>query len=225
MKQIAERSARIGMLLIVSAGCVHGGTSLAAQVNPVQASLAATQVDSSQDSKPSPPAAVKAHDDNFVIGNDDVLAISVWKEQDLSRSIPVRSDGMISMPLVGEIQAAGRSPLQLEREIADKLKNFITTPEVTVIVQEIKSQNFNILGMVVKPGSYSLTGASTIMDAIATAGGFKDFAKKTKVYVIRQAPNGGQTRIDFNYKDFINGKNLEKNRNIKLAPHDSIVVP
>jgi polysaccharide export outer membrane protein len=188
----------------------------AAVSNPVWAQTASSSHEADA-------SAAKPHDDSFVIGNDDVLAINVWKETDLSRSIPVRSDGKISLPLVGELQAAGRTPLQLERDIADRLKNFITTPEVTVIVQEIKSQNFNILGMVSKPGSYSLTVASTIVDAIAAAGGFKDFAKQKGVYILRQGPGGSQTRIPFNYKDFIKGK--DASGNIKLEPHDTVVVP
>ena len=103
-------------------------------------------------------AATKAHDDSFVIGNDDVLAINVWKEPDVSRpTVPVRSDGKISLPLVGEVQASGRTPLKLEQEIAAKLKNFIAEPEVTVMVQQINSQKFNILGMVGRPGSYPIS--------------------------------------------------------------------
>lgn len=164
-----------------------------------------------------------AHDEKFVIGNDDVLGISVWKEPELTRAIPVRSDGKISLPLVGEMQAAGRTPLQLEKEIAAKLKNFITTPEVTVIVQQVNSRKFNVLGEVVKPGAYPLTASTTIMDAIATAGGFRDFAKKTGVYVLRKAPDGSESHLKFNYKEFIKGKN--SSQNIKLEPNDTIIVP
>src|SRR5882762_2603341 len=91
-------------------------------------------------------SATKPHDDTFVIGNDDVLAINVWKEPDISRSIPVRSDGKISLPLAGEILAAGRTPLKLERDIASKLQNYISEPEVTVMVQQINSEKFNVLG-------------------------------------------------------------------------------
>ncbi|MFY9906103.1 MAG: polysaccharide biosynthesis/export family protein, partial [Terriglobales bacterium] len=98
--------------------------------------------------------STKPHDDTFVIGDDDVLAINVWKEPDVSRSIPVRSDGKISLPLAGEMQAAGLTPLALEREIASKLQSYISEPEVTVMVQQINSQKFNILGMVSKPGSF-----------------------------------------------------------------------
>jgi polysaccharide biosynthesis/export protein len=165
----------------------------------------------------------KAHDNSFVIGNDDHLAINVWKETDLTRSIPVRSDGKISLPLVGEVQAAGRTPLQLEEEITSKLTNYITNPEVTVIVEQINSQKFNILGQVTKPGSYSLATATTVLDAIAAAGGFRDFAKQKSIYILRQNANGGETRIAFNYKDVIQGKN--PGQNIKLEPRDTIVVP
>ena len=164
-----------------------------------------------------------AHDDSFVIGNDDVLAVSVWKEPELTKSIPVRSDGKISLPLVGEIVAAGQTPLQLEREITDKLKSFITSPEVTVIVEKVYSRKYNILGEVTKPGSYMLTADTTIMDAIAAAGGFRDFAKKSGVYVLRKGADGHETNLKFNYKDFLKGKNSAQN--VKLQPNDTIIVP
>ena len=152
-----------------------------------------------------------------------MLAIHVWKEQDLTRSVIVRSDGKISLPLVGEVQATGRTPLKLEQEISAKLSSYISEPEVTVMVQQINSEKFNILGQVVKPGSYSLTGSATVLDAIALAGGFKDFAKQKSIYILRQKDNGTQSRIAFNYKDVVNGKHPEQN--IKLEPHDTVVVP
>ena len=165
----------------------------------------------------------KTHDNSYVIGNDDVLAINVWKDQDLTRSIPVRSDGKISLPLVGELQAAGRTPLQLEHEIALILKDYLTDPEVTVIVEQINSKKFNILGQVLKPGTYSLSQATTVMDAIATAGGFRDFAKKDDVYILRELPDGSEAHLRFNYKSFIKGKNPAQN--VKLEPHDTVIVP
>ena len=169
-------------------------------------------------------AATKPHDDTFVIGNDDVLTINVWKEPDVSKvSIPVRSDGRISLPLAGEVVAAGKTPLALEREIAGKLQSFISEPEVTVMVQQINSQKFNILGQVNKPGAYSLTNSATILDAIALAGGFRDFAKKKSIYVLRQNADGTQARIPFNYKEVLKGENPAQN--IRLQPHDTIVVP
>jgi polysaccharide export outer membrane protein len=165
----------------------------------------------------------KAHDTTFVIGNDDVLAINVWKEPDITRSIPVRSDGKISLPLVGELQAAGQTPQQLEQLIAGKLKSYISEPEVTVIVQQINSQKFNILGQVTRPGAYPLTNSLTVLDALALAGGFRDFAKQKAIYVLRQNADGGQTRLNFNYKDVIKGK--DSAQNVRLQPRDTIVVP
>src|SRR4051812_26034560 len=182
-------------------------------------STAAQQTQTVSEQVPSP-AAVSAqasagstqpHNDSFVIGNDDVLAINVWKEPEVSRSVPVRSDGRISLPLVGEVEAAGRTPLKLEQDIASKLKNYISEPEVTVIVQQINSQKINILGMVAKPGAYPLTGSATVLDAIALAGGFRDFAKKKSIYVLRQNADGTQTKLPFNYKDVIKGQNLKQN--------------
>ena len=168
-------------------------------------------------------ASAKGHDDTYVIGNDDMLAINVWKEPDVSRTIPVRSDGKISLPLAGEVQAAGNTPLKLEQEIAAKLKSYIAEPEVTVIVQQVNSQKFNILGMVNKPGSYPIANSPTILDAIALAGGFRDFAKQRAIYLLRQNADGTQTRIPFNYKDVVKGKNPEQN--VKLQPRDTVVVP
>jgi polysaccharide biosynthesis/export protein len=166
--------------------------------------------------------AAKPHDNTFVIGNDDVLAINVWKEPDISRSIPVRSDGKISLPLVGEVQAAGLTPLKLENDIAVRLKNYIAEPEVTVMVQQVNSQKFNILGQVARPGSYVIANSPTVLDAIALAGGFRDFAKQKSIYVLRPGA-AGESRIKFNYKEVSQGKNMEQN--IKLQPGDTIIVP
>jgi len=217
MKHSADQAIRLGLMLFVLA-CplwVQAADSGQAESQLPQAAVAGAQ----------PPAssAGKLHDDTFVIGDDDVLSINVWKEPDVSRSIPVRSDGRISLPLVGEVQAAGRTPLQLEQEITSRLKSYISEPEVTVMVQQINSQKFNVLGQVIKPGSYSLTNGTTVLDAIATAGGFRDFAKQKDIYILRQNPRGGDSRLAFNYKDVIKGKHPEQN--IKLEPRDTIVVP
>lgn len=165
----------------------------------------------------------KAHDNSYVIGVDDVLNINVWKEPEVSKTVPVRSDGKISLPLAGEVQASGETPQQLEQELSAKLKNYISEPEVTVIVEQIKSQKFNILGQVTKPGSYPLSNSPTVLDAIALAGGFRDFAKQKSIYVLRRAADGTETRLPFNYKDVIKGKNTEQN--IRLQPNDTVVVP
>jgi polysaccharide export outer membrane protein len=197
-------------------------TSLAAQNSPGGEAGPAGPPAKTADHADAPAAASKPHDDTFVIGNDDVLAINVWKEPDISRSIPVRSDGKISLPLVGEVQAAGQTPAALEKEIAGKLKNYISEPEVTVIVQQVNSQKFNILGQVVRPGAYVIANSPTVLDAIALAGGFRDFAKQKSIYVLRQGPTG-EARLPFNYKDVIQGKNMAQN--VKLQPRDTIIVP
>ena len=164
-----------------------------------------------------------ASDDSYVIGADDVLAINVWKEPEISRAVPVRTDGKISLPLIGELQAAGQTPRQLEQGIAKGLQSYISEPEVTVIVQESRSQRINILGMVARPGSYLLGGSTTVLDAIAMAGGFRDFAKQKSIYVLRTGEGGGQKRLQFNYKDVIKGRNPEQN--VRLMPGDTVVIP
>ncbi len=162
-------------------------------------------------------------DDTFIIGDDDVLYINVWKDDALTKQVPVRSDGKISLPLIGDIQAAGRTPAQLEEDVTEKLLNYISDPRVVVIVQEIHSLKFNILGQVAKPGSYPLTTGTTVIDAIALAGGFRDFAKKKGVYVLRPGAAGNEVRYSFNYQEFVKGKNTKQN--IMLKPHDTVVVP
>lgn len=196
---------------------LFGCSSLLAQTNSLTNDRANSTPATAASTAPSP------HDDTFVIGNDDMLAVNVWKEPDISRSIPVRSDGKISLPLVGEVQAAGQTPARLEVEIASRLKNYISEPEVTVIVQQINSQKFNVLGQVAKPGSYVITNSPTVLDAIALAGGFRDFAKKKSIYVLRQNGDGTQTRLPFNYKDVVKGVNAAQN--VKLQPRDTVVVP
>ena len=217
MKNSVDHPKRLGCLLIVLSSSLLGQVQASEQANRgLSAATAAA-------SPAQPPALAgnKADDNSFVIGNDDVLGINVWKEPDFSRSIQVRSDGKISLPLLGEVQAAGRTPLQLEHDIATKLLNYMTKPEVTVMVEQTNSKKFNILGQVTKPGSYSLALAPTIVDAIAIAGGPKDFAKQKSIYILRQNPGSGQARIVFNYKDFLKGKI----QNVKLEPHDTVVVP
>jgi polysaccharide export outer membrane protein len=166
---------------------------------------------------------ISAASDPFVIGADDVLAINVWKEPEISRAVPVRSDGKISLPLLGEVVASGRTPPELQVEIAKKLQEYLSEPEVTVIVQEIRSQQFNVLGEVARPGTYPLTKSVTVLDAIAMAGGFRDFARQKGIYVLRRKPDGSDVRLPFNYKQVIKGKITTQN--VELQPRDTVVVP
>jgi polysaccharide biosynthesis/export protein len=213
--------------------CIVAGLALTAHLGGQTATLQAADSGiptANPSSGQSNSAPGNGHVDGaYVIGDDDVLSISVWKELDLTKVLPVRSDGKISLPLVGDVQAAGRTPAQLAADLTAALSGFITDPQVTVIVQEIKSRNFNILGQITKPGSYPLTTDTTVVDAIALAGGFRDFAKKKAIYVVRQAANGTEIRLPFNYEDFIKGKNGKKGKHatpdIQIKPHDTIVVP
>lgn len=161
--------------------------------------------------------------DAYVIGAEDVISVYVWKEPDMSKTIPVRPDGMISLPLVGEVKAAGYTPVQLQDVLAEAMKKYVSEPQVTVVVEKVASLNFNIVGEVNHPGYFPLTRRMTVLDAISLAGGFKDFAKTKKVYVLRTGANGSQQRLPFNYKDVIAGKNAQEN--IELQPRDTIVVP
>lgn len=170
-----------------------------------------------------PAKAADAPANGYIIGPEDILAINVWKEPDISRSVPVRSDGAISLPLVGEVEAGGKTTVELEQEITVKLRTYISEPVVAVMVQEMRSKRFNVLGQVAKPGSYLLTSNTTVLDAIALAGGFRDFAKQKSIYVLRKNPDGSETRLPFNYKDAVKGKNVEQN--VKLLSRDSVVVP
>jgi polysaccharide export outer membrane protein len=159
-------------------------------------------------------------DAEYLIGPDDVLAVNVWKEPDISRSVPVRPDGKITLPLIGDVDASGTTPVQLQAKLEKSLAEFISKPSVTVIVQEAKSHKFNVLGEVLKPGTYMMSGPMTVLDAIALAGGFREWAKMKSMYILRAGPNGRQ-RIPFNYKQVVNGKAPD----IQLKIRDTVVVP
>jgi len=168
-------------------------------------------------------APTNNHTGDYIIGNDDILAISVWKENEISRTLPVRSDGKISLPLVGEVTAAGRTTAELQDLLTASLRPYISEPAVTVIVQEMRSKKFNILGHVQKPGTYIFSPPATVMDAIALAGGFKDFAKSKSIYILRPVNEHETKRLQFNYKEVVQG--IHPEQNVLLQPHDIVVVP
>jgi polysaccharide biosynthesis/export protein len=161
-------------------------------------------------------------DPNYVIGGQDMLDISVWKELELTRTVPVRPDGKISLPLLNDVQAAGLTPVQLAAQITESLKKFVTNPQVTVIVTQINSQRFYILGEVNRAGAYPLLPNTTVLQGLSSAGGFTQFANLKKIYMFRME-NGKQVKYPFNYKDVINGKQADENVTLKAG--DTIVVP
>lgn len=161
-------------------------------------------------------------DPNYKIGPQDVLDISVWKEQELTRVLPVRPDGKISMPLLNDVQAAGLTPTQLASKITTDLKKFVSDPQVTVIVTQINSQRVYILGEVGRAGAYPLLPGMTVLQALSSAGGLTPFGNGKKIYVLRQV-NGQPQKYPFNYKEVLAGKRGDEN--IQLKAGDTIVVP
>jgi polysaccharide export outer membrane protein len=162
-----------------------------------------------------------AADPNYVIGAEDVLSISVWKEPDLTRSVPVRPDGKISLPLIDEVKAAGLTPKQLETELTTRFSHYIAAPQVSVIVADVRSQTFSIVGEVNRSGSFQLKQKTTMLEALAAAGGFKDFAKTKKIYVLRTKADGTKERLPFNYDKALKGEVPS----FDVMAHDTIVVP
>lgn len=157
----------------------------------------------------------------YVIGPADVLSITVWKEPSLSSTLPVRPDGMISMPLLNDVQAAGFTPMKLAESITSKLKKFIQDPQVSIVMTEVNSKRVYLLGEVGKPGPVPLISGMTVLQVISSAGGLSQFANSKKIYVLRNE-NGVQRKIAFNYKQALKG---EINQNISLQAGDTVVVP
>ena len=167
------------------------------------------------------PAAVVT-DVDYKIGPQDVVRIDVWKEPEISRTIPVRPDGKISLPLVNDVQAAGLTATQLSNAIHEGLTKYLNNPQVTVTVMEINSRRVYVTGEVLRAGALSLLPNMTVLQALSSAGGFTQFAKLKSIYVLR-SEDGKQSKHPFNYKEVVKGKDQEQN--ILLLPGDVIVVP
>jgi polysaccharide export outer membrane protein len=198
-------------VVVVAALAILGGTA---------GWSAQAQKNDSAKAAPAPTPATT--DASYVIGPEDVLNIDVWKEQEISRSVPVRPDGKISLPLLNDVQAAGLTPMQLQTALRDALKKFISDPQVTVIVTQVNSRRVYVLGEVAHPGAFPMLPHMTVLQALSTAGGFSQFAKESGVYVLR-TENGQQKTLPFNYKEVVRGKRADQN--IELKPGDTIVVP
>jgi len=156
----------------------------------------------------------------YRIGREDVLDIAVWRDPELSRTLPVRPDGYISMPMVGEVHAAGKTPTELAESLKEVFQPYVQEPRVTVIVREVNSSRVFVTGEVAHPGAYPLRGRVSLLQAIALAGGFTDFANSDGIVVIRSDSNGGQ--IPVRYRDLISP---DGGHELMLRPGDTIVVP
>jgi polysaccharide export outer membrane protein len=172
---------------------------------------------------PAPTAVSVNVPSDYVIGAEDVLGVVFWREADISGDVVVRPDGVISLPLLGEMKAAGMKPEALREQIRVASGKFLTDPNVTIVVKQINSRKVFITGNVMMPDSYPLTGPRTVLQLISLAGGLTEYANSENISIIRQEA-GGQTRsLKFNYKDVSKGKKLEQN--VVLQPGDTVVVP
>jgi polysaccharide export outer membrane protein len=167
-------------------------------------------------------AAPAASPLDYRIGAGDVLQLFVWKEPDLTRDVTVRLDGKVTIPLLGDVTAAGETPQKLADAVATRLKTFLNAPQVTIGIAQATSARFHVLGQVGKPGDFPLTRTTTVLQGLALAGGFKDFAKTDSIVIIRDEGQG-QTSIPVNYKKLEGGHDLSQN--IPLRPGDTILVP
>jgi polysaccharide export outer membrane protein len=182
---------------------------------------------------PAPAAALSASDKaaidaansqsgyEYVIGPQDVLHVSVWKETDLTASLPVRPDGKISLPLLDDVQAAGLTPKQLAASITDRLRKYVADPRVTVVVTEINSKRIYMVGEVLHAGATPMLPNMTVLQALSSAG-LNQFANTKGIYVLR-TENGKQQKMPVNYKRLVKGERIEQN--YLLQPGDTIVVP
>jgi polysaccharide export outer membrane protein len=211
MGEVMHKALRIAALLWISLPAA----GLIAQTNDAVKSdqpRMDTPADSTQGVPTSP---------DYVIGSDDILHISVWKEPDLTETLPVRSDGKISMPLLNDIPAAGMTPLALRDSITEKLKKYIADPRVTVVVTAMNSRRIFLTGEVIHSGTMVLLPHMTALQALGAAG-FSQYANLKGIYILR-TENGKQQKLPFNYKQVVKGNHPEQN--IALRPGDTIVVP
>ena len=158
----------------------------------------------------------------YVIGVEDVLAVHVWREPEVSRRVPVRPDGNISLPLINDVKAAGTTPNQLAQRISEALKKHLTEAEVTVVVEQVNSRKFYVMGEVVKPGAYPLVETTTVLQALSAAGGFREFANTKKIQILKGGGPAPKRRLPFDYNAVIKGKDQQ---NVLLEPGDTILVP
>lgn len=160
--------------------------------------------------------------DDYLIGEEDVLTVTVWKERELSGPVTVRPDGKITVPLVGELKVTGMTPIGLQNSLTEKLKPFVTVPQVSVAVNQINSRKVYLIGQVAKEGTFPINTPMTVLQVIAQAGGLRDFAKRKHIYILRKQGEK-EIRYPFNFDAVIRGRSTEQN--IRLEPGDTVMVP
>jgi len=225
----ATRNKSVIFTIVALVSLVSGCATNKSDQAPVKVLPTANKISSSVDGKAvqnpaGPNSAGNNINDGYIIGPEDVIEVSVWKNNDLSKIVIVRPDGQISLPLIGDVRASGLTPVALKDAIANKLKEFKEDPNVSVILKEINSYNIYVIGEVVHPGRYSLKSNTTILQALSMAGGFTPYASRNKIRLMRQDPRTqAVTEIGVKYDGIISGDNPQ--RDILLKPGDTIVVP
>jgi polysaccharide export outer membrane protein len=226
---------RLVVMSVISSLCLGQGAGLtfAQNISPVVTKSAASPTAANGTSTPVPPVnashpmgekASLIVTKEYIIGPEDLLEITVWRNQDLSKTVAVRPDGRISMPLIGDVAAVGKTPSQLTEEIASKLKEFKENPSVAIVVKEVNSYAVYVLGEVSKPGKYPLKSKTTLLQGITMAGGFTPMASRNKLVVFRFGENGsGDERIKASYDDIVLRDGSRQN--VELKPGDTVVVP
>ena len=214
---IATSSLTLVSILIATSAFAQGtalapGQAQTGAPGPAQAAVAPT------DPKPDP----RSQEGDYRIGPEDLLDISVWNNPPLNRTAPVRPDGMISLPLLNDVQAAGLTPMQLRDQLTKRLTEYMPNPEVSVIVREVNRFKVSVLGEVRKPGRFDFKSKATVLDAIALAGGLSDYAARSRIVIIRQQDNGPTKRIPVNYNKIVSASSED---DFFLQPGDVVVVP
>jgi polysaccharide export outer membrane protein len=205
--------------------CATWAVTASAQTASAARPQSAAETNPSTPAAPAPAPVVNAGvptPEDYVIGSDDILGIVFWRDKDMTTDVQVRPDGKISLPLLNDVQAAGLTPEQLRTSIRDKADTLLEDPTVSVVVKAINSRRVYITGQVGKPGIYALSDSTTVLQLIAMAGGVGEYADSKKIQIVR-TENGKPTSHKFNYQDFVKGKNVSQN--IELKPGDTVIVP
>jgi polysaccharide export outer membrane protein len=208
------------VLIIASLTCLAPAVVNAQSTPPVQQPVGPVQqpVGTTGAARPTSTAATSP---DYKLGTGDKLRVEVYKEPQLSQNLQIRPDGKITLPLLGDVVAAGVTPRDLTNTLTERFREFLNTPVVTVIVAEAVPPVVYVLGEVNTPGAQSLVGPTTVLQALALAGGFKDFANESKIRILRNRPDGTVQTINFNYKDAIKSTG----KPAMVMPGDTIIVP
>jgi polysaccharide export outer membrane protein len=212
IKDMCKVKSRSLAFAVLAAIAMSGGLAAFGQTKPESAKPQSPQPPNPSGASETSVAAVDPN--KYLIGAEDMLFIKVWREPDYSLAAFVRPDGKITIPLVGEVQAGGVTPIQLTKSVTEALTKYINNPEVTVFVTEVRSKKYYLDGEVNRPGSYPLITPTTVLEALSNAGGFKEFANSSKIRILR-----GSIVLKFNYKEVTAGKKMEQNIFVENGDH------